>query len=138
MTVEQLAKVSSAEVYIGWEQEQMMMAQIVADAQAASLAGNCKVCNTDTACVLCIDNGLYGDDQLPPPPPYIVIPHEGYMDEEQQAYYKGEASPLQLDEAAHMLIHCEDESACRFCNPEPPVCDGTDCDCNDNVRRGPF
>ena len=80
-------------------------------------------CNADKACNECIDGGLYEGGQLPPPPPFIIDP-----------------SPLTEEEARamHALVHCEDEWDCRFCNPEPPVCDGIGCDCNDNVRVGPF
>jgi len=92
MTIEELAKMSSVEVYIGWEREQQAADAVVADAQAASLAGRCKVCDGDAACVYCVDNGLY--------------PTTGYMDGEQAEYYAPDAPPAETA-CANYYTGCE-------------------------------
>ena len=58
-------------------------------------------CNSDKACVECVDGGLYDDGQLPQPPPFIIEP---WNEEDERAM--------------HALMHCENEQACTFCNEE--------------------
>ena len=59
-------------------------------------------CNMERACNECVDGGLYEDGQLPPPPPFILLDTPWNEEDER---------------AMHALTHCEDERACRFCNP---------------------
>ena len=49
-------------------------------------------CNADKACHICIDDELYGA---------VTTTTQGSSEEA----------------AMHKLIHCEDEWACKFCNP---------------------
>ena len=67
-------------------------------------------CNADKACVVCIDDELYGavtttrEGDLPAPPPFIL--------------FTIDPTPLTLEEerAMHALTHCENEQLCTFCN----------------------
>jgi hypothetical protein len=52
-------------------------------------------CNADKACNVCIDDELYGT---------VTTTRQGNSEEA----------------ALHALIHCENEQACKFCNPQMP------------------
>lgn len=66
-------------------------------------------CNMERACAECIDGELYGtitttqQGQMPEPPPFILLDTPWNEEDER---------------AMHALTHCEDERACRFCNPQ--------------------
>lgn len=119
MTVEQLAKIDSREVY-----------------GDDSIRIDCD-CNADKACNECIDGGLYDgpmtdDGQLPAPPPFIVV-DDTWNEEDERAM--------------HTLTHCENEQDCRTCNPAvkpsdlqvdgPKSCDKyyNDCQCRSCAQR---